>query len=108
MNKENDGSYSRRAYFEDMSNTLGHHNLEQTVLEDTWSRIINGNHTSSRIDHVYTSWEDKLQCMHYSNESYSDHLLKTFILIINEKTQPQKPIYRRSWYGYNKELMTSN
>ena len=42
LNKENDGNYGKRNLLNNMTNTLDHHNLEQMVHEDTWSRIING------------------------------------------------------------------
>ena len=105
LNKENDGSYGKRLLFDDMIESLGHHNLEQMIQEDTWSRIINGNLTSSRIDHVHTTCQDNLQRMQYSNEAYSDHLLIKFNLTTNENIQPTKPTYKRSWYGYNKEKL---
>ena len=52
LNKENELNYGKRPFFEDMNNYLGHHHLEQLILEDTWSQIIKGNNVSSRIDHI--------------------------------------------------------
>ena len=88
-----------------MINILGHHNLEQMVLEDTWSRIINGRHVSSKIDHIYTNCQDNLQRLYYLNEAYSDHLLVMFSLNNVDESIPTNPLYRRSWYGYDKSRL---
>ena len=50
LNKIDDTTYGKKSFFDDITNTIGHHSLEQMVNEDTWNRIINGNHVSSRID----------------------------------------------------------
>ena len=88
-----------------MVNILGHQNMEQMVTEDTWSRIINGNQVSSRIDHIYTNCEPKLQRLLYSNEAYSDHVLITFILNEELPNEMKNPTYMRSWYGYSSTVL---
>ena len=55
LNKQNDNNYYRKNYITHMSNILGHHNLDQLVMDYTWKRIINRVETTSRLDHVYTS-----------------------------------------------------
>ena len=104
LNKENDLNYGKRPFLDDMNNYLGHHHLEQLILEDTWSRIINGNNVSSRIDHIYTTCQDNIQRLYYHNEAYSDHLLVMFSLNHMAEASPSNPTYRRSWYGYNKYI----
>ena len=61
LNKIDDPAYGKNSYFDNITNTIGHHNLEQMVHEDTWNRIINRRYVSSRIDHVYTTCPDDLK-----------------------------------------------
>ena len=73
MNKKETGV--RRAYFDGMDNILGHHNLEQLVMEDMWCRSINSVITSSRLDHVYTNLEEHVSNIKLVNNVYSYHMM---------------------------------
>ena len=75
------------------------------IQEDTWSRLVNGNYISSRIDHIHITNQNNVQRLHYSSEAYSDYLLIKFNLLVNENTEQTLPIYKRSWYGYSKEKL---
>ena len=105
LNREFDGQYGKKSFFDDLTNSLGHHNLDQMVFDNTWSRIINESVCSSRIDHIYTNCTDQIQRLQFSNEAFSDHLLVMFSVIAIEKTQSTKTVFKRSWYGYTKDLV---
>ena len=61
LNKEQCEYYYKKNYLHAMLNILGHHNLDQIVKEDTWSRVINNVYTSSRLDHIYTTETNRIQ-----------------------------------------------
>ena len=41
LNKLELDNYTRKIYFEAMTNVLGHQNLDQLIMEDTWCRRLN-------------------------------------------------------------------
>ena len=85
LNKEHSNTYSKKSYIATMQNTIGHHNLDQLVKEDTWSRVINNVYTSSRIDHIYSSETHRINNLQYCENAYSDHKMIEFTLTHSKK-----------------------
>ena len=105
LNKEHSENYAKKSYLTNMNNILGHHNLEQMVMEDTWTRTINNVITSSRLDHVYTTESSKINNLKLTDNAYSDHQMLTFD-IKTEKANPHiRPVAKRSWNRYSKEAL---
>ena len=68
LNKEHLATYAKKNYFALMKNVIGHHGLSQLIMEDTWTRTVNGIKQSSRIDHLYTNATNRISNLKLTNK----------------------------------------
>ena len=80
-------------------------NLTQLINFPTWSRVVNGVTKESILDHIYIKDTTLIKNLSARSPEVGDH--KFLTCEINSNTVTPKPILKRNWRNYNKDLLVS-
>ena len=86
-------------------NVLGHRNLDQLITDDTWSRVINGVCSESRIDHLYTTRSKNISNLKLVSNAYSDHMMIKFAVHVKPESVDSGYVWKRNWFNYSGERL---
>ena len=98
-NKINSREYAFKHHFHDMAEIWENINMVQLVDFDTWSRKVNDQLRTSRLDHIYTNNSIIIDTPKGVDTLVGDHLL----VMVNVNTcskHVQKIIHYRDWSNY--------
>ena len=103
-NKINSPEYAYKNLFLDMNEIWENINMLQLVDFDTWSRKINNQLKTSRLDHIYTNNNVIVDTPRGVDTLVGDHLL--VITDVNTSSKHvQKIIHYRDWSNYTVEAL---
>jgi hypothetical protein len=95
--------YAFRSYFEDFDEAMSGKTCIQLVNFPTWSRVVNGVHRESAIDHIYTPNPCQIRGFHNVKPYFGDHSAIMFEYNI-VKPKPVTTI-RRNWKNYSQNRL---
>ena len=103
--KSYDPFYGHHLLYELLHSTFEPLGLIQLIKFETWARFVNGTKRSSTIDHIYTNDPFKITNIKANETEIGDHLLITCKIM--GTTNPPKPVMRRDWRFYSKEILVN-
>ena len=103
IGKKGSLGYAFNKYFEDLDNVLAQCDLIQLVNFPTWSRVVNGAHRESIIDHIYTSCPTSCNNICSTTPYFGDHKM----ILLNFDATKQTPVtsVKRNWSSYTREKL---
>jgi hypothetical protein len=96
--KKGDAGYAFRNYFEYFDEVMSESVCIQLVKFHTWSRMVNGTHRESTLDHIYTKNPCQVKNLRGLKPNFGDHSM----LIFDHDLVKPKPTtsIKRNWRNY--------
>ncbi len=97
--KKGDAGYAFRNYFEYFDEVMSESVCIQLVKFHTWSRVVNGAHRESTLDHIYTKNPCQVKNLRGLKPIFGDHSM----LIFDHDLVKPKPTtsIKRNWRNYS-------
>ena len=103
--KKFDITYCNKHLFDCFDTALSHFGLFQHVNFATWSRMVNGSHKESTLDHIYSNNPTFFSNICSVCPIFGDHLL--IIIEFLSTHRSDNTILKRDWRCYNPLLLSS-